>query len=91
MAWVLSNGVEDTPLQQFLLGSLYLFDSIFSGIVLIDRLHNCVKEIASMFNKETAKRKNGLDWMSTEREKKVQPSKNYILRKRAQKLKNIYT
>ena len=29
MVWVISNGVEDTPLQQFLLSSLYSFDSSF--------------------------------------------------------------
>ena len=28
IAWVISNGVEDTPLQQFLLSCLYSFDSI---------------------------------------------------------------
>ena len=28
IAWVFSNGVEDTPLQQFLLSCLYSFDYI---------------------------------------------------------------
>ena len=45
MVRVLSCGVEDTPLQHFLLSSIYLFDSIFSGIVWIDKLHNCVEDI----------------------------------------------
>ena len=29
MAWFLASEVEDTPLQQFSLSSLYSFDSIF--------------------------------------------------------------
>ena len=37
---VLANEVEDTPLQQFLLSSYYFFDSTFSGMVWIDKLHN---------------------------------------------------
>ena len=36
MVWVLSVGIEDTPLKQFLLSSLYSLDSIFSGIVWIE-------------------------------------------------------
>ena len=40
MVWVLSNGVKDTSLLQFLLTRLFSFDSIFSGIVWIDKLHN---------------------------------------------------
>ena len=49
--WVLSNWVEDTSLQQFLLSSLYSFDSIFifwlyySGIAWIDKLHICIQRI----------------------------------------------
>ena len=31
-AWVLSNGVEETFLRQFVLSSLHLFDSNFSEI-----------------------------------------------------------
>ena len=31
--------------QQFLLNSFHLFDSIFLGIVWIDKLHNCVEGI----------------------------------------------
>ena len=46
MVWVFSSEVEDTPLQQFLLSSRYLFDFIFLGIVLIVKLHNCVEEIS---------------------------------------------
>ena len=42
---VLSNGLEERPLEQFSLISHYLFDSIFSSIVLIDELHNCVEGI----------------------------------------------
>ena len=45
MVWIITNEVEDTLLQQFFLSSLYLFDSIFSDIVWIDKLHNCVKRI----------------------------------------------
>ena len=45
MNWVLRNGVEETPLQQFLLNSFYSFDSIFSIIVWIDQQHNCVEGI----------------------------------------------
>ena len=36
---VISNGAKDTPLQQLSLSILYLFDSIFPGIVLIEQLH----------------------------------------------------
>ena len=52
MVWVLSKRVEDVSLQQFSLGNFYSFDSIFLGIVWIDKLHNCVEGI----NKETHKR-----------------------------------
>ena len=45
MVRVLSNGVEDIPLQQFLLSSLYSFDSIYSGVIWIDKLDNCVEGI----------------------------------------------
>ena len=45
MVWFLSNTIEETPLQQFLLGIIYLFDSIFSSIVCINKLHNCVEGI----------------------------------------------
>ena len=30
IVWLLRNGIEETPLQQFLLSSLYLLDSIFT-------------------------------------------------------------
>ena len=43
--WVLSNGVEDATLWQFVLINLYLFDSIFTGIVRFNKLHNCVEGI----------------------------------------------
>ena len=50
MVWVICNGIEDTPLKQFLFSSLYSF-----GIVWIDKLKNCFKGIC--FNvKETGKR-----------------------------------
>ena len=45
MVWVLSNGIEETPLQQFLLSSLYLFDSIFISLAWIDKLRNIVEKI----------------------------------------------
>ena len=45
MVWILSKRVEDASLQQFLLSSFYLFGSIFLGIVLIDKLHNCIEGI----------------------------------------------
>ena len=43
MVWILSKRVEDVSLQQFLLSSFYSFDSIFLGMVWIDKLHNCVE------------------------------------------------
>ena len=46
--WILSNWIEDATLLQFFLINLYLFDSIFSGIVCIDNLHNCVEEICHL-------------------------------------------
>ena len=45
MAWIFSNEVKEKPLQQFLLGSFYLLEPIFSSIVWIDTLHNCVKGV----------------------------------------------
>ena len=49
------NRMEDTPLKQLFFSSLYLFDSIFFGIVWIDKLNNYVKGV--YFNvKETGKR-----------------------------------
>ena len=56
MVWVLSNGVEDIPLQPFLLSSLYSFGCIFPGTVWIDKLIIVLKGFISMFNKETGKR-----------------------------------
>ena len=52
MVSVLSSEVEDTQLQQFLLNSLYLSESIYSGIAWIDKL----KIFASIFDKKTGKR-----------------------------------
>ena len=48
MVWILSKRVEDVSLQQFLLSSFYSFDSIFLGMVWIDKLHNCAE--GSCFN-----------------------------------------
>ena len=88
-------------MQHFLLSSLYSFDSIFSDIVWIDKLHICVK--GSCFNvyNETEKLyfltfpgsgcKKGKNDSSIKRKKELQPQKTYILRKRAQKLRNIPT
>ena len=52
MVSVLSSEVENTPLQQFLVNSLYFFESIYSGIVWIDKL----KIFASIFDKKAGKR-----------------------------------
>ena len=38
MVWVLSNGEEETRLQEFLLSSLYSFDFICSSLVWIENL-----------------------------------------------------
>ena len=43
--WILSNIVKVATLQQFFLSSLYLFDSIFSGSIWTDKLHNYVEAI----------------------------------------------
>ena len=48
--WVLSNEVENATLSQFFLINLYLFDSIFSGIVRVDQLHNYVEGICRLNN-----------------------------------------
>ena len=48
--WILSYGVEDSTLQQFFLIDLYLFDSIFPGIVRINQLHNSVEGICLLNN-----------------------------------------
>ena len=117
---VLSNGVEDTSLQQFFL-VLFIRLTIFfqtkfgliSYIILL-------KEFVSIINKKTGKRhfltfhgisckeenkcfinnrnpvesnydwKTWVEWISTNREKKLEPQKTCIFRKRVQKLKNIY-
>ena len=48
-AWVLSDEVENTPLQRFFLvvfilsSFSFLFSLYYSGIVWIDKLHNCVE------------------------------------------------
>ena len=38
--FVLSNRAQDTTLRQFFFSTFYLFDSIFSGIVWNNRLHD---------------------------------------------------
>ena len=38
--YVISNETKDTPLRQFSLSILHLFDSIFPGLALIDKLHD---------------------------------------------------
>ena len=42
---VLSNRGQDTVLRQFFISTLYPFDSIFSGIVWTNRLHDFDEEI----------------------------------------------
>ena len=42
--------VEDMSLQNFSLTNLYLFDSIFSGMVWITKVHNCVEGICLLNN-----------------------------------------
>ena len=56
--WVLSSGVENIGLQQFLLSNLYLFESILSGMVWIDKLHNYIK--VNCFNVYQENRKKTL-------------------------------
>ena len=58
MAWILSKRVEIALLQQFLLSSFYLFESIFPGIVWINKLKNCVGGIS--FNISQGNTKNKL-------------------------------
>ena len=57
MVWVLSKGVEDVSLQQFLLSSFYSFDSIFLDIVWVDKLHNCVEGISFKLQQGNTKKK----------------------------------
>ena len=45
---VTRDEAKDTPLWQLFFSILYLFDSIFPGIVLIDKLHNLKKEFVSL-------------------------------------------
>ena len=56
--WVLSSGVENIGLQQFLLSNLYLFESILSGMVWIDKLHKYIK--VNCFNVYQENRKKTL-------------------------------
>ena len=57
MVWILSKRVEDVSLQQFLLSSFYSFESIFRGIVWIDKLHNCVGGICFNISQGNTKKK----------------------------------
>ena len=43
--WIFSSGVEDTLLPQICLSSLYLHDSNFSGVIWIDKLHDCDERV----------------------------------------------
>ena len=62
--WVLNKGVEDATLRQFLLNNLDLIDSMFSGIVRIDKLHNCVEGIYRLNNGCYGNAKNTLFQLS---------------------------
>ena len=57
MVWILSKRVEDVSLQQFLLSSFYSFETIFRGIVWIDKLHNCVGGICFNISQGNTKKK----------------------------------
>ena len=61
--WVLGNRVEDATLQQFFLINLYLFDLIFSGIVWIDKWHNCWEGIYLLNNSCYRNRKRALFYL----------------------------
>ena len=54
---VIRDETKDTPLWQFFLSILYLFDSIFPGIVLSDKLHNFEERICFPNNGCHGKRK----------------------------------
>ena len=56
MVWALSIGVEETLLQQLLLSSPYLFDSIFQVQFGLISCINVLKEFVSVFNKKTEKK-----------------------------------
>ena len=55
-AFCLSSGIEDMLLQQFLLSSLYSFDSIFFSYFGLISCILVMQKFVSMFNKETGKR-----------------------------------
>ena len=54
----LSNGAQDKILGQFAVSRLYLFDSMFTGIVWIDKLNDLMKEFVflTMIAMEIGKR-----------------------------------
>ena len=45
IVWVLRNGGRKYTISAISLSGLYSLDSIFSGMVWIDKLHNCVEGI----------------------------------------------
>lgn len=56
---VLINGVEDAPFWQLFLSNLYLFNPIFfSGVVLIDKLHDTDERIC-FFNDDCHRKGKG--------------------------------
>ena len=57
MVWILSKKVEGVSLQQFLLSSFYSLESIFLGIVWIDKLHNCAGGIYFNISQGNTKKK----------------------------------
>ena len=57
MIWILSKRVEDLSLKQFLLSSFCSFESIFLGIVWVDKLYNCVGGICFNISQGNTKKK----------------------------------
>ena len=89
MVWV-DKPPEDASPKQFFKAIFVCFSLLFQAELLFDKLHICVEGIC--FNDKKRKiqtyrfklpLKNLLDWMSTKREKKMQPQKRYILKERA--------
>ena len=61
--FVLRNEVKDICLGQFLGSGLYLFHSISSGIVCINKLHDYDERICSLSNGCRGNRKKTLQWL----------------------------
>ena len=84
--WVLNNGVEDTPMQQFSLSTLCSFYSIFliwlyySGTVWIDdQLHNFVETICfTVYQGNRKKTLSHFSWERLQREKSFLNNMNLI-------------